>query len=397
MIRTIWHIFMFATDHLVFLVPARTSMKSSDVLIIKPDKMGDFVVWLDAAREFKECFKEHKLVLVVDQSLAVLARKVGIFDEIVPFSFSKFGEDIIYRLKSLLWLRRRAFYAAISISRSFRYVDVMVRLSSSIEKIGPNGNEALTSTQQELRLSDKWYSKIIELKKRRETNAFEMNLAFVEALGAKIRKPRIPILDRIISEEFKKHIGTSYVVFVLGAASSLRRWPVESFALVAKRLLNETPYSILLCGTPSERILAHRFVSMLGCPNRNRVMDETGRTQLTDLVTLLSGAICVVSNETGTLHLSASVGTPSVCIAGGGDFGHLVPYPEVLDTCGRPTPIIVFEKMSCFGCGWKCIYQLKSGMPAPCISAVRVDSVWESLMEAFKFSRNLQRVKYEQV
>jgi len=267
-------------------------------------------------------------------------------------------------------------------------VDVMVRFASSIEKIGPNGNEAMIPTQSELRFSNKWYSKIIDLKKRRETNAFELNLSFVKALGSKFRDPRLPILDKLAGRASNKLIGASYAVFVLGAASSLRRWPVESFALLAKRFLCETPYFIVLVGTPSERLLAQRFVSMLGRIDRGRVIDETGKTDLMDLVSLLSKSICVVSNETGSLHLAAAVGTPSVCIAGGGDFGHLVPYPEVLDTCERPIPITVCEKMSCFGCGWKCIYDLKNGAPAPCVSAVSVDAVWKALTDALKLNRN---------
>ncbi|HDI60737.1 MAG TPA: lipopolysaccharide heptosyltransferase family protein, partial [Desulfobacteraceae bacterium] len=52
----------------------------------------------------------------------------------------------------------------------------------------------------------------------------------------------------------------------------------------------------------------------------------------------MSGAEAVLSNETGTIHLAAALGTPAVCIAGGGDFGHMIPYPEDLDTGGRPLP-----------------------------------------------------------
>ena len=388
LIRSIWHTFMFAADHLIFLVPPRKIVRSRDVLIIKPDKLGDFVVWLDAASEYRKCFKGLKLILLLEQSLASLAKEVGIFDEVFPFSFSKFGENIVYRLKTLVWLRRRGFHSVVAISRSFRYVDVMVRFASSTEKIGPNGNEALMRTQPALRFSNKWYSKIIKLKKRRETNAFELNLSFVEALGSEVRNPRLPILDKLAGMAFNKLIGNSYAVFVLGAASSLRKWPLESFALLGQRFLCETPYSIVLVGTPSERLLAQRFVSRLGGIDTNRVIDETGKTDLMDLISVLSNAMCVVSNETGTLHLAAAVGTPSICIAGGGDFGHLVPYPEVLDACEKPLPITIYEQMSCFGCGWQCIYDIKNGAPAPCVSAVSVDVVWKNLIDVMQLHRN---------
>ena len=41
--------------------------------------------------------------------------------------------------------------------------------------------------------------------------------------------------------------------------------------------------------------------------------------------------------------------------------------------------------MACYGCNWECIYSLKIDEPAPCVSNISVDAVWnevEKIIEA---------------
>lgn len=391
--KSLWHVILFLVDNLVLFVPSGKPCADSPVLIVKPDKIGDFVVWCDAACEYRNYFEGRKLVLLADKSWAPLAENMDLWDEVIPFSFSKFGENLIYRLRSLIWIRKRGFYAVIAISRSLRHVDTLIRYSSAIEKIGPNGNEALQPDKRALRISHSWYTKIVNLKKRRETTAFELNMSFIEALGSQSRPPRLPVLGMLADSKTENIVDSSYVVFVLGAASTLRRWPIESFELLAERLLTRTSYTIVLCGTLSEKPLAHSFVSKISQFYSTRVLDISGQTGLSELVSLLANAVCVVSNETGSLHLSAAVATPSICIAGGGDFAHLVPYPEILRMCGRPKPICVYEKLACYGCGWKCIYNVEEGEPAPCIAAVSVDAVWTHLADLLNINHTSESTK----
>ena len=73
-------------------------------------------------------------------------------------------------------------------------------------------------------------------------------------------------------------------------------------------------------------------------------------------------------------RIAAAVGTFTICISGGGHFGRFVPYPEL----PRQTNYlkVVYYKMPCYGCNWKCIYPINEGEPAPCIANISVDAVW---------------------
>ena len=102
-----------------------------------------------------------------------------------------------------------------------------------------------------------------------------------------------------------------------------------------------------------------------------------GKTELTELSGLLSLSQLTISNDTGAVHLAAAIGTPMVCILGGGHFGRFVPYPKL---SGQTNSLkVVYHKMPCYGCNWECIYPLKKNEPAPCITKISVDAVWEKV------------------
>ena len=84
-----------------------------------------------------------------------------------------------------------------------------------------------------------------------------------------------------------------------------------------------------------------------------------------------------ISNDSGGTHILAASGKPKVCILGGGHFGRFVPY---LECTGQTNKLeVVFHQMPCNGRNWECIYPLKKNEPAPCITNISVDAVWEKV------------------
>ena len=85
----------------------------------------------------------------------------------------------------------------------------------------------------------------------------------------------------------------------------------------------------------------------------------------------------MVSNDTSAVHIAVAVNTPVICILGGAYYGRFLPYPEL------PEKQIILETVSysmpCYGCNGDCIYPLKKNEPAPCITNISVDAVWEKV------------------
>ncbi|MCA1905450.1 MAG: glycosyltransferase family 9 protein, partial [Desulfarculus sp.] len=129
------------------------------------------------------------------------------------------------------------------------------------------------------------------------------------------------------------------VALQLGANSDLRRWPVASFAALAKALL-ERGIEVFLVGGHVERPLGQRLKEALG-PAGEKVRDLMGRTDLPGLAAALAAMDLVVSGDTGSLHLATAVGAPVLALFMGpaqvhetGPYGagHLV--LQARDACG---------------------------------------------------------------
>jgi len=84
-----------------------------------------------------------------------------------------------------------------------------------------------------------------------------------------------------------------------------------------------------------------------------------------------------VGNDTSAVHIAAAVGTPSVCILGGGHYGRFLPYATETDK--QVSPIPVTHQMDCFNCNWQCTQPHRKGDAAPCISNIQVNQVFEAI------------------
>lgn len=94
-----------------------------------------------------------------------------------------------------------------------------------------------------------------------------------------------------------------------------KRYPVERYAegirsLRAKR--PETRFSVSIYGSPAERAIGEDLAGRLDPPGRNRV----GETSIAGLVDELRTCHFLATNDTGTMHLAAALGVPTVAVFG---------------------------------------------------------------------------------
>ena len=295
-VSTLKHMLMFVADHVVWLFPQTSNQSSREILLVKADKIGDFVVWLDAARDYRLCFPNNRLILIADKSWACFARQIGWWDEVWPLDFPRFGDDTMYRMKFLLRVRRHGFYCAITTSRSLRYADTIIRFSGAKERIGPDGNEAVVPLRNDISFSNRWFTKVVPVTPRRRTTALDLNLEFLYGMGGlalKHRKPRLPTFpDHLLSLGSKQIPSEPYIVFVLGAGWPGRQWPTSRFASIAQKIYDTYTLRILLCGTSSERKLGSLFLSQLSVETRRIISNMIGQTDLTALISILKQFGC---------------------------------------------------------------------------------------------------------
>ena len=93
-----------------------------------------------------------------------------------------------------------------------------------------------------------------------------------------------------------------------------KRWPLERFAEVANKLSVAMPQiEWLLIGAPGEKEMGAKLSGMIA---QSRHQNLVGQTTLTELITRLRECRLLLTNDTGTMHLAAALGVPTVSIFG---------------------------------------------------------------------------------
>ena len=344
------------------------------VLLIRQDAIGDFVIWLDTAKEFRYLYpsEKYKIVLVGNALWYGLAKALPYWDEVIPVDIKQFKTIFSYRWNLLKQVRNLGAQIAIqpTFSREFYHGDTLVRASGAPTRISSEGDMSNRNWLKK-KLADGWHTELIPASTQMMTE-LERNAEFFQRLSKKPHftsypKFNLPGLASSVNWENQEY----YVLFP-GVSEALRQWPVECFAEIANRIYDQTGLTGILDGAPNEKPLAESV------QNISRASLEWAGTMLDELPELLKYAKFVVSGETSAVIIAAAVETPVICVLGGAYFGRFLPYPEltgqeiVLETVSYP--------MSCYGCNAKCVYPLKTNEPAPCLSNISVDAVWEKVV-----------------
>ncbi len=95
-----------------------------------------------------------------------------------------------------------------------------------------------------------------------------------------------------------------------GAVGAGKAWPVGHYAELATALAKDGA-SIWILGGPGETSLARKIVAAAG----GRARDLTG-ADLRNAIMALAAADISVTNNSGLMHVSAAIGTPTVAIFG---------------------------------------------------------------------------------
>lgn len=103
---------------------------------------------------------------------------------------------------------------------------------------------------------------------------------------------------------------TGFVALQLGASEERRRWPAESFVATGDALWRQVGLCPVLVGSAAERSLAGEYRKNASAP----YIDKVGETSLSDLAAILAASRMLITNDTGTMHLAAGMGTPVLAL-----------------------------------------------------------------------------------
>lgn len=169
-------------------------------------------------------------------------------------------------------------------------------------------------------------------------------------LGQKERNELSEFLTKLPADGGRKWIG-------IGPGSNMpsKVWPVENFVEVIKRVLGRFNVWPVIFGGKEDKEIGDKMIRELGCG-----YNFAGSLRVRVAATALKRCELYLGNDTGTMHLAASVNTPCIAIFSSRDYpGRWYPY-------GRNHRVFR-TRIACEGCqlvncvekGKECILSIK--------------------------------------
>jgi lipopolysaccharide heptosyltransferase III len=158
-----------------------------------------------------------------------------------------------------------------------------------------------------------WYDRVVDHSDRVHELGNYRRLASL--LGVESRSD--PLLRRpgaLPTEELPPRPYAVLHLWPSGVRSQLKEWPWERWRQLAEEL-DARGLTIVLTGGPGDVLRTREFVARCGAFGR-RLVDAAGKYDLAQVVDLLCESRCVVSVNTGVMHVAAAAGAPTVALNG---------------------------------------------------------------------------------
>ncbi|HZR05926.1 MAG TPA: lipopolysaccharide heptosyltransferase II [Candidatus Udaeobacter sp.] len=361
------------------------SREFSRILLIKPSALGDVVHTLPVLVKLRARYPRARIDWLITPENAELVRHHPALSNVILFArrdFSKRGHR---------WRAFRSFFDLLKQIRLAKY-DLVIDMHGQVRsaffalisgarvRIGferPIKRTLTISAEHDLKNvpSHGWrgaregswiaYTHHIAIPTL-DVHAIDRYLWVGKLLGFDDNPPDLTIhlssetvrnVERLLKE---KGVDTSQplVVLVPGTIWETKHWTIEGFAGVARHFLRDG-FAVALAGTKRDQPRCREIAA--AAPG---ACDLSGQTTPADLAALIRRAEVAVTNDSGSMHVAASLGKPMVSVFGPTNPVHIGPYerPESVVRVDLPCSPCNYRRLSQCPFGHACMKHVTSAM-----------------------------------
>ncbi|MBI4054972.1 MAG: glycosyltransferase [Elusimicrobia bacterium] len=327
------------------------------ILLLQLRRIGDAVLTLPALARLQEEFPRAQVDLLLESPAATL---------MPPAAAGSSPRILHYRAsEALRWIRR---------IREEKYDWVLDFLNTPRTALLSATSGARVRAGSEKNRYKFFYDRLFPRLSQPIYGAYE-KLRGLEVFGIAFQ-PRLPALSLSPQAQagadvfFRLHpMVARWLAFLPHSRHPSRRWPLERYAALGRRLLETSgagTLGILILGSLGERCRSVELASAIG--EGAWVAPRTPALQ--DLAALLARCALAVTNCNGPKHIAAGVGVPTLTLHGSSDPRAWNP-PHAF-----PHPVLLAEGLWCLGCKKNiCPYDLE------CMEWLSCDLVFEEATE----------------
>lgn len=126
-----------------------------------------------------------------------------------------------------------------------------------------------------------------------------------------------------------------------------KQWPASHFAALGA-MLADKGFDIWLLGSKNDRPIADKIVELVAAYGQSaKPVNLCGETSLVEALDLMSLSACVVSNDSGLMHIAAAIGRPLVALFGSSSPAMTPPLAKQVRLLERTLPCRPCFKQEC--------------------------------------------------
>jgi ADP-heptose:LPS heptosyltransferase len=350
-------------------VPAPEAVRR--VFVLRPDNLGDVVLFSGALRHLRTLYPNAEVDLCVKRYVRNLVEACPYVDRIVHWEeLHADWPAWTRRVRGLtrlelairrvgLRLRHRADVALLPVRSPSREMHATLAEIPGALRFGVAGSDANQPADAD-RSADGIYARRLALGPERTwEHELVVNRDFLRMLGAPVEladvRPEFwtTAADRRWAEaHLRREPGTTLLALTPGVtAPAGKAYPAARYAEVLAGV-PEHRFSVALLGGPSDAAACAEVAAALaGTRNVASVADLAGRSTIREMVEGIRRCDAVLGPDSAPLHVGIALGKPTACIVGGGHWGRFHPWGDA--AVNR----VVHLPMGCYGCGWTCPFE----------------------------------------
>ncbi len=277
-------------------------MAYRSVLIVRNDRLGDWVLTLPLVAAIKAAWPEVRLGAMARPQVAPLLARVAAVPEVIATAEPGWRG---WR-EAARRVRAGRYDAAVVVHPDLR--DSLVVWAAGVRVRVGNGFRGYAVF---------YNRRVFFHRSPSDRHEVEYNLLYLKGLGIAAAQAAPPRLAVSAAERARAAtilsargaVGDGYVVVHPGSGGSSLNWPRERYRALAAELARATGLTVVVTGAAAEAALAG-YVAGEGAGR----VSVAGETDLGTLLAVLAGARLFISGNTGPMHLAAAVGTPTVSL-----------------------------------------------------------------------------------
>ncbi|MFA5008367.1 MAG: lipopolysaccharide heptosyltransferase II [Candidatus Omnitrophota bacterium] len=279
------------------------------ILIMRTDRLGDVILSTPVIANLRKFYPDSYIAFLCRPYTKDVVEGNPYLDEVIIYDKNKEHRGIFSSVKFCLSLRKKKFDAVFILNPNNRS-NILAFFAGIPRRIGLNRKMGNLLTHP-----------IEDRKHEGKKHELEYTLDIIKEAG-------IPITEKQthfpIKKESEKKIeelllanglkNSDFIVMHPSASCPSKRWAEENFIKLTRLVKEKTKLKVIVLSSKEEK----KFTEALA---KEEVIDFRGILTISDIGALLKKSKLFVSNDSGPVHIAASLNVPVISIFGRNDPG----------------------------------------------------------------------------